>query len=63
MRLGGVPMPRDYQREYRKNCESSTVFQIRIKPELKESFFERCKDDGVVPSQWIIEQIKNYINH
>lgn len=56
-------MPRDYQREYRKNCESSTVFQIRIKPELKESFFERCKDDGVVPSQWIIEQIKNYINH
>lgn len=53
---------RDYQREYRKNCESSTVFQIRIKPELKEAFFARCKDDGVIPSKWIKEQIESHVN-
>lgn len=55
-------MPRDYQREYRKNCESSTVLQIRIKPEIKEAFFARCKDCGVIPSQWIKEQISVFVN-
>lgn len=55
-------MPRDYRREYRKAREHSTVLQIRINPETKELFFARCKDDGVIPSKWLIEQIKDYIS-
>ena len=60
---GGGDMSRDYAQEYARETEKLCHLGVRIDRELKESFFARCKDDGVVPSQWIIEQIKSYINH
>ena len=55
-------MPRNYQKEYAKESERLSHLGVRIDKDLKDLFFNRCKNDGVIPSQWIIEQIKKYLD-
>lgn len=44
----------------RKVNNLDKALQVRIKPELKQQFFKKCKAKAINPSEWIRQQIENF---